>query len=254
MKIIETTDTRLRLQHRPVSNWMTGGCFLVFGLPFLIHGLLWESAFASLTCTRSLTNLINCELRQSTLLGRAQKLKLFDPHSTYIKTNRSGRSTTHQLIIVTPLREYHLLSRLSYQENVKSASKIDDFITSSQSYLSLQQQQHNHLFFHNLFMLGLVVTGAFYITSPVSNCTFYKSINKVVIERLGIRGKKVIEHPLEDIQRFDIQDKQLKSSKLYRAVIVLKSDKKIPINPEYTDEQCIRSVVSMIRLFLQSSK
>ena len=87
---------------------------------------------------------------------------------------------------------------------------------------------------------------------PVTTCTFYKSINKVFIERKSLRGNQVIEHPLENILRFDIQEKQFRYSKLYRAVIVLKFFKEIPINPQYTDERSIRYAVSRIQSFLKS--
>lgn len=92
---------------------------------------------------------------------------------------------------------------------------------------------------------------AYFPTSPVTTCTFYKSLEQVFIERKSLRGNKIIEHRLENILRFDIQEKQYKYSKLYRAVIVLKSFKQIPINPQYTDEKSIRYVVYRIHLFLK---
>ncbi|MCW5315305.1 hypothetical protein GTQ43_16240 [Nostoc sp. KVJ3] len=100
-------------------------------------------------------------------------------------------------------------------------------------------------------MLIIMAIAAFFGTSPVTICTFYKSIDKVLIERKSLRDNQVIEYPLENILRFDIQEKQYKSSKLYRAVIVLKSFKEIPINPQYTDERSIRYVVSRIHSFLR---
>ncbi|MBC1221911.1 hypothetical protein GNF10_20240 [Nostoc sp. UCD121] len=100
-------------------------------------------------------------------------------------------------------------------------------------------------------MLIIMALAAFFATSPVTTCTFYKSIDKVFIERKSLRGNQVIEHPLENILCFDIQEKQYKYSKLYRAVIVLKSFKEIPINPQYTDERSVRYAVSRILSFLK---
>ncbi|QLE52348.1 hypothetical protein FD724_15660 [Nostoc sp. C057] len=100
-------------------------------------------------------------------------------------------------------------------------------------------------------MLIIMAVAAFFATSPVTTCTFYKSIDKVFIERKSLRGNQVIEHPLENILRFDIQEKQYKYSKLYRSVIVLKSFKEIPINPQYTDERSVRYTVSRILSFLK---
>ncbi|MEH2277567.1 MAG: hypothetical protein V7K40_22950 [Nostoc sp.] len=112
-----------------------------------------------------------------------------------------------------------------YQENQEVVFKINDFINSGQTSLLVQQNQRNYLFFLNLFTLIIMMSATFFVTSPVTICTFYKSINKVFIERKSLRGNQIIEHPLEYILRFDIQEKQYKYSKLYRAVIVLKSFK-----------------------------
>ncbi|QLE44883.1 hypothetical protein FD723_23600 [Nostoc sp. C052] len=93
---------------------------------------------------------------------------------------------------------------------------------------------------------------AYFATSPATTCTFYKSIDKVFIERKSLRGNQIIEHPLESILRFDIQEQQYKYSKVYRAVIMLKSGEEIPINPQYTDEKSIRYAVSRILSFLKN--
>ncbi|MBN3945896.1 MAG: hypothetical protein HWQ38_05170 [Nostoc sp. NMS7] len=100
-------------------------------------------------------------------------------------------------------------------------------------------------------MLIIMAIAAFFGTSPVTICTFYKSIDKVFIERKSLRDKQIIEHPLENILRFDMQEKQYKYSKLYRVVIVLKSFKEIPINPQYSDEKSIRYAIFRIHSFLK---
>ncbi|WP_339376346.1 hypothetical protein [Calothrix sp. NIES-2098] len=180
-----------------------------------------------------------------------EKLKIFDPQEAYIKTHSGSKGgSTYEIIIVTPFGDYALLSHLSYQKNQESAFEINNFINSTQTYLSLYQNQRNYVFFFSLFMLITTAIGAFVVTTPVTNCIFYKSLNKVFIERKGLRSHEIIEYPLESILRFDIQDKQFKYSKLYRAVIVLQFYKEIPINLEYTDEKSVQYAVSRIRYFL----
>ncbi|MEH1934737.1 MAG: hypothetical protein V7L14_13800 [Nostoc sp.] len=183
---------------------------------------------------------------------------MFDLQEAYILTKTGSKgSKTYQVMIVTPFGDFALLSHVSYQENQEIAFKINDFINSGQTSLLVQQNQRNYLFFLSLFILIIMVMptavnyAAFFATSPVTICTFYKSLDKVFIERKSLRGNQVIEHPLENILRFDIQEKQYKYSKLYRAVIVLKSFQEIPINPQYTDEKSIRYAVSRIHLFLK---
>ncbi|MBE9198990.1 hypothetical protein IQ233_07670 [Nodularia sp. LEGE 06071] len=98
-------------------------------------------------------------------------------------------------------------------------------------------------------LIGMAI-GAFELTAPVSNCIFYKSLNQVFIERKSLRVQKIIEEPLEKILRLEIQDKQFKYGRQYRAVIVLQSYEEIPINPEYTDEKNVYSTVARIKSFL----
>lgn len=253
MKIVEETRTRLQLKHRPLTYWFSGWCIFTICLSFLIYCLFFESASVSLNCTRPSPNQINCDLRRFNLLGSMKKLKMFDLQEAYILTKTGSKgSKTYQVMIVTPFGDFALLSNVSYQENQEVAFQINDFINSGQTSLLVQQNQRNYLFFLNLFTLIIMAIAAYFATSPVTICTFYKSINKVFIERKSLRGNQVIEHPLKNILRFDIQEKQFKHSKLYRAVIVLKSFKEIPINPQYTDESSIRYVIFKINSFLRT--
>ncbi len=261
MKIVEETRTRLVLKHRPLRYWFVGWCIFTICLSFLIYCTVFDSASASLSCDRvaspsenhSSPNQINCELRRSSLLGSMEKLKIFDPQEAYIltKSGRRGRKT-YQVIIVTPFKDLALLSHVSYQENQELVFKTNNFINSRQPSLLVQQSQRNYLFFLSLFILIVMAIAAFFATSPVTTCTFYKSLNKVLIERKSLRGNQIIEQPLETILNFDIQEKQFQFSKLYCIVIVLKSDKKIQINPQYTNEKSIRYVVSRIHSFLKT--
>ena len=252
MKIVEETRTRLQLKHRPLRYWFSGWCIFIICLSFLIYCLVFDSASVSLNCTRPSPNQINCELKRFNLLGSMEKLKMFDLQEAYILTKTGSKgSKTYQVMIMTPFEDFALLSHVSYQENQEVVFKINDFINSGQTSLLVQQNQRNDLFFLNLFTLIIMAIAAFFATSPVTICTFYKSIDKVFIERKSLRGNQIIEHPLEYILRFDIQEKQYKYSKLYRAVIVLKSFKEIPINPQYTDEKSIKYAVSRIYSFMK---
>ncbi|WP_230968275.1 hypothetical protein [Nostoc sp. WHI] len=252
MKIVEETRTRLQLKHRPLSYWFSGWCIFTICLSFLIYCLVFDSASVKISCDRILPSQVNCELKRFNLLGSMDKLKMFDPQEVYIMTKSGSKGgKTYQVIIVTPFRDFALLSHISYQENQEVALKINDFINSGQTSLLVQQNQRNYLFFLSLFILIIMAITVYFATSPVTTCTFYKSLNQVFIERKSLRGNKIIEHPLENILRFDIQEKQFKYSKLYRVVIVLKSGQEIPINPQYTGEKRIRDAVSRIHLFLK---
>ncbi|WP_199338465.1 hypothetical protein [Nostoc sp. FACHB-133] len=252
MKIVEETRTRLQLKHRPLRYWVIGWCIFTVCLSFLIYCLFFESASISLNCDRLSSSKINCELRRFNLLGKMEKLRMFDPSEAYILTKTGSKgSKSYQVIIVTPFKDFLLLSHLSYEQNQEFTLKTNGFINSSKTSLLVQQNQRNYLFFLSLSILIIMAIAAFFATSPVTTCTFYKSIDKVFVERKSLRGNQVIEYPLENILCFDIQEKQYKYSKLYRAVIVLKSCKEIPINPQYTDERSVRYTVSRILSFLK---
>lgn len=250
MEIVEETRTRLRLKHRPIRVWLFGGSFFIGCLVFLIYFLWFDFAAASLTCQRPSYNQINCELSRSSLLGRREKLKIFDIQNAYVKTTRGSRSKSYRVMIVTSLGEREMISNQSYGENQRVVQEINNFLNSAQGSLLVQQNQRNFLFFLSLFLLIMTADGIWLATKPVSNCIFYKSLNQVFIERKSLRGQQVIEEPLANILRVDIRDRQFKNGKLYRAVIVLKSLDEIPINPEYTDEKSVRYAVARINSFL----
>ncbi|MBD2385151.1 hypothetical protein [Cylindrospermum sp. FACHB-282] len=251
MKIVEETHTRLVIQQKPISNWITGGLIFTAGLSFLIYCILFDFASARLTCTRSLPKEINCELKRFSLLGKKDQLKIFDPQQAQIITTRGSRGgETHQVVVTSSFGYIVLLPHASYQANQSAASEINNFINSEQTSLLVLQNQREYLSYLSLLFLFVIAIGAFLCTSPVSTCTFYKSLNQVFIERKGLRGEAIIKYSLLSILDFEIQDKQFKYKKLYRAVILLKFGTEIPINVEYTDENSVRYVVLRIRQFL----
>ncbi|MEH1778068.1 MAG: hypothetical protein V7L26_02750 [Nostoc sp.] len=253
MKIVAETHTKLQLKHRPFSYWLSGWSIFIIFLSFFIYCLVFDSASFSLSCIRPSSNQINCELKRFNLLGSMEKLKIFDLQEAYILTKTGSKgSKSYQVIIVTPFGDFALLSHISYQEDEEVVLKINNFINSGQVSLLVQQNQRNYLFFSSLFILFVMAIAAYFATSPATSCTFYKSIDKVFIERKSLRGNQIIEHPLGSILRFDIQEQQYKYSKVYRAVIMLKSGEEIPINPQYTDEKSIRYAVSRILSFLRN--
>lgn len=252
MKIVEETRTRLQLKHRPLREWFTGWCIFTVCFGFLIYCLFFESASVQITCDRLSPNQMNCELRRFNLLGSMEKLKMFDLQEAYILTKTGSKGgKTYQVMIVTPFGNFPLLSHVKYEENQEIIFKINNFINSGQTSLLVQQNQRHYLLILILFILIMMAIAAYFATSPVTTCTFYKSIDKVFIERKSPRINQIIEHPLENIMSFNIQEKQFKYSKLYRAVIVVKYFKEIPINPQYTDERSIRYAVSRIHSFLK---
>lgn len=255
MKIVEETPTRLVIQQKPIAKWLSGGCVFIAGLSLLIYCIFFNFASVSLTCTRTSPNKINCELKRFSLLGklgRIDKLKIFDLQQAQIITKSGSKGgKSYQVVITTPFGEFALLPYASYQANQNAAAEINNFIYSDKTSLFLRQNQREYLFYFSLCMLILMAFGASLLSSPVSTCTFYKSLNQVFIERKGLLGEKIIKYSLLSILNFEIQEEQFKYKKLYRAVILLKFGQDIPINLEYTDENTVQYTVLRIRQFLQ---
>ncbi|MGM3306131.1 hypothetical protein ACSQ6I_09140 [Anabaena sp. WFMT] len=251
MKVVEETHTRLVVKHQPIVNWLWGSILFIGGLSFWIYFIFFDFASLRFTCTRSAPPEINCELKRFTLLGSMQKVKIFDPQQAYIKTILGSKgSKSYQTIVVSRFGEFSLLPNISYEDNEEFIIKVNSFINSGESFFIVTQNRRIYLFYISLLAFVLSGVGAFLATSPLSICTFYKSINKVFVERKGLRGNITIEYPLEEIVRLYIQDQQAKYYRIYQAVIFLKDGKKIPINPQYTDQQSVQHVVMRIRQFL----
>ncbi|MBD2693557.1 hypothetical protein [Anabaena catenula] len=251
MKVVEETRTRLVIKHRPIADWLWGSVLFIGGLSFWIYFIVFDFASLHLTCTRFSPPEINCELRRFKILRSMEKINIYNPQQAYIQEKIGSKgSKSYQVIIVSNLKHFPLLSHISYQDNQAFMIKFNSFINSSDSFLILRQNQRDHLVFVSLFMLFIAGIGAYSAMSSATNCTFYKSINKFYIERKSLHSKEIIEYPLEEIVRFHIHDKQDRYSKVYQAVISLKDGKEIPINPQYTDEQSVRYVVMKIRQFL----
>jgi hypothetical protein len=222
----------------------------------LLYAGVFSSASASLTCHRPSSTQINCELKRYNLLGFSQTLKVFDPYGAEVITHSGGRGgRTYQVMISTPYHPIPLMaqSTSNQQDNQNATNQINQFVTSGQSSLSVQQEARGNQFLFSLFALVTAGIGVFEGASPITTCTFYKQVmNKVAIARRGLRGNLNIEYPLSKIQRVEMQERKQRGGTVYRAVLVLETQERIPIHQEYTSEQKVRSVVYSINRFLES--
>ena len=85
MKVVEETQTRLVIKHKPIANWLSGSLLFIAGLSFWIYFIAFDFTSLRLTCNRSAPPEINCELKRFTFLGSMEKLKIFDPQQAYIQ-------------------------------------------------------------------------------------------------------------------------------------------------------------------------
>ncbi|MDM9382321.1 hypothetical protein QUB80_16575 [Chlorogloeopsis sp. ULAP01] len=240
------------MKHLPIGHWWQGGLILTLGLVGIVIGTFYTPISASLKCDRLSPSQINCELRRFYVLRGVEKLRIYDPQqANVITTAGSRRGRTYKIVIVNEIKEFEFLpSSSSYKNNQEVASQINNFIYSQQQSLFLSQHQwHDYSFFVVIiiFFLGF---GIFLVTTPIVDCTFYKSLNKVIIERKGLRTRQLIEYPLINISRIDIQEKKVRYGKIYRPILVLISLEQIPIHEDYTNEKNTQNSINSICNFL----
>ncbi len=255
MKILELSPTRLKLKHRPIRNWYVGVLVGLMGFVTFGYSTLFATASARLNCDRPTPNLtpINCTLRRTTLVGTAQTLRLFDPYAAQVVTHQGSRgSRSYTVVVSTPTVHVSLMSQGSgsYRSNQAIAQHIQTFLASRQRSLAVHQAAYDFLLLLGVAGLGIGGMGIFWATSPVTTCTFYKAIHKVVIERRGLRGLQVIERPLDQISQVEIEDRRERSGKVHRIVLILKSQERLPANREYTDLRSVQAAIYSIKTFL----
>lgn len=255
MKVLASTHTRLTLEHRPFKPWVAGAFYIALGLGCTMY-TAFSSAAAQLTCDRPAPHQIHCELKRTNLLGATtEKLNLSNPYNAYLGRKMTSKGgTSYQVIVSTFGEDVPLL----YQGNgnaytqEKIVSQIKDFLANGQSALVVQQDVRFGYALLSLLGLAATAAGTYLAMTPITTCTFYRHVmNKVVIERKGWRGNLMLEYPIDQIQRVEIEAGQERYGKAYRAVLVLKNQQRLPVNWEFTDEPSVRSAMLSINLFLE---
>jgi hypothetical protein len=252
MRIVAQTSSKLAMKHLPIAHWWQGGLLLTLGFVGIIYGIFYTPVSASLKCDRPSPSQINCELRRFYVLRNMEKLRIFDPQQANVITTTGSKGyKKHKVVIVGAIKEFEFLpSSSSYRNNQQVASQINNFIYSQQQSLFLSQHQWYDYSFFVFMIIALVGFGIFLVTTPIVDCTFYKSLNQVIIERKGLRTRQIIEYPLVNISRIDIQEKRVRYGKVYRPVLILISLEQVPIHKDYTNEKNSQNSIYSIRSFL----
>lgn len=250
MKVLAETQTILKLQYKPSEKWFLGSLGFIVCLFLLIASVLAQSATTNLVCQRVLSGEINCNLQSSTLSGGKVTQRIINLSRAYVKITRGRRNFSYQLIIETPVQKYYMISGLTEEYNQGVAQEINSFVGSEQEYLLLKQDYRVTILFLTLVISIFTCYSFFRMTEPMSTVTYDKSLNQLFIKRQGLLMSQVITQPLENIVLVDIQGHKFEADMVYRPVIVLKSQKKIPVNLEYTSLSDAKNVVLKINSFL----
>lgn len=258
MRIVELTPTRLTLKHQPIGAWLSGAVLFIGGSVLLGHSVLFTTSLARMSCQRSPARVVQCELRQTNLVGFTRTLQLTNPYSVEMATRLGSRGSRHyEIWISSSSGRVSFLNQSGggHNENRRIVNALQEFFVSDRPEITVQMNLRQLRLLMGLLGLSVLAIGIFLGISPITLCTFYKQVlHKVRIERWGLRGSLVIEHPIEKIARIEIEEKTHRMGKIYRPVLVLTSQARIPITPEFTREHLVRSVVFNIEQFLKQSQ
>jgi hypothetical protein len=257
MKVSEQTPHRLKLQHVPLMQWLSGGILICFCLGSLFYLVTLKPVSVSLRCQRSLPSQTSCELRQHTLIGNMYTRKIYDLQSASVieRSGRKGRRYYH-IELFNGIDRIPFLKDSDHNSTNQYATvdRINQFIQAgrtTQSTLQLRQSGRTNAILSG--MLGLVGLGfgTSMTLAPATTCTFYKRLNKVVIQRNRWHGEaQTIERPLNQVLTVDIEEKRNKYNNGYRPVLVLVSER-IPLTQDFTQEKPVRKAIFSIQAFLQ---
>ncbi|MBD2385921.1 hypothetical protein [Cylindrospermum sp. FACHB-282] len=118
----------------------------------------------------------------------------------------------------------------------------------------LSQQRWDTNLIYGVFLIFLMALAISELSTPAVTCNFYKNINQVVIEYKGLRTSKVIEYSFADILRADIEEYQERWGTVGRPILILKSQKTIPIHKDYINAQDVRHDIYTINNFIEAYK
>ncbi len=258
MKILEQTEQRLTLQHRPIKSWLLGVLLtLMGGVPGISMTLLF-TAHARLTCERSPQQLPRCWLRRSNLIGFGKTEAIGEIVAVNQVSHRGSRgSATYTVYLSTRDRGYlPLLPQGSgrYNESRKVTEQVANFIASDRRRLTVQQNARLERLFLALMGGGLGVAGLFLAAAPVTVCVIDKGQpQRIRLIARGVRNARTSEYALQTIKHLDMQEQRTRHGKTYRAILVLQGGAHIPIHQEYVGQAEVKRAIAQIEAFITPS-
>jgi hypothetical protein len=256
MKVIETTPTRLKLQHFPIRQWWNGGVAIAFSLGLLTYLIGFKPIVAKLTCDRPTPTQTNCDLKHHSLLRQINHFRIFDPQRTEIITRTGSKgSRSYEIRMISTLSDQPFMPEGSgsLSENQEIAAKIDGYIKNPQTRSLWVHQQDQLAFLFILGALGVLASGVSMTLTPTMTCNFYKRMDKLIIERKRWNhSKTIVEERLHNILTAELEERQAKYTKVYRVMLVMASADRLPLHSDFTSEPNARKALYSIQKFLQT--
>jgi hypothetical protein len=275
----EQTLTKLILKISPTLSQLIGIFFIGLASFFLIFSW-WLTPLVQLNCSRSISeqHFINithnlphpvCELVEFNWFGY-EKFKKIIAELQGVKlesktdTDQEGKVFYKYQVILKnhtddiPFRTVNY-SKYESEKYQSVISTIESFLADSlQTSLVFQENDRDAGYAGVGISLFLGVLSLLIITSASSiTCSFDKEANLMTLTRsrwLGIFGKLVIQHKLDELVDVKVESTDGEESTVYRVVFVLKSGEIFPLTHVYSSGSASKyQIAKMIKNFLKPS-
>ncbi len=260
MNILLHTPTQLVFRHRPLTLWLAGSFFTIIGVVIII--LL--SKASTFTCERAQPNQGRCELKHSNfVMSKIFIISINDLKGAEVVMAHTRQMDSffilrphYRVILLTPTEKIPLTlyGTTNHETQDAIAAEINAYIKNPDETSLLIKRDNRWL----IYILGgiFIVVGVFAELSKIITVTFDKVVGELKIERQGLLGSQVIEHPLEDIIGVKLNTSSYFNSKtiLHQVVLELRTDENILLTSNSSMGKARKQrMVDEIRHFLTHS-
>lgn len=249
MKILEQTPTRLTIQHKPIEAWIVGTLIGGIGASLGINGLVGQPVITHLHCDRHATNVVVCQQQRSTLLGIKSQQVLSGVRSAQSVEHRAKGSPSYYVAIANDVEQVEVTNSRHQTETI---SQIEAFLNNDKTPFfrirySRFEDTYGFLLGGTLFFLA----GLWFLTMSITQCIFYKTLQKIVIQQTGLLGKREVEYSLFSFHHAAIEEERTKNGKVYYLVLWLKDGKKVKLTRDTIKKrQSLEIILAEIQSFL----
>lgn len=249
MKILEHTPTRLAIQHKPIGAWILGIVMGGMGFAFIVGALGWHPVVTQLRCDRRPNNFVVCQQQRSTVLGIKSQQTVVDVQSAQVLERRNRNSRSYYIAIANTFEQVEVTNS---RNNTATISQIQAFLNNTESTLRIRYSRFDEAY--PLLFAGIVfsLAGVWFLTLSITTCTFYKSLQKIVIQQTGLLGKREVEYLFPAFQYAAIEEEKTKNGKVYRLVLWFKDSRKVPLTRDkIANRRSVETVLTEIQAFLK---
>ncbi|MDX2216164.1 MAG: tetratricopeptide repeat protein [Oculatellaceae cyanobacterium bins.114] len=255
MKILEQTPDRLVLRHRPLGWWIAGGIFALVGLLITLSG-----EQSTLRCDRIQPTQGTCQLSHKRLLSFSSRTLPLEVIEGATVNVTSIQKTDHYTVILQTQTETIGWGELSTDRPSTEAiaAQINAFLNNPNE-TTLLVQQDGRLNLLPGGSLVVVIGVSLIIFATTSKCVFDKPKGSVWIHHQRLFHTQTVTCPLDEIERARLSKSTSRSKGKTvhesRIVLVLKSDKLLPLTSSYmANHKSQQHLLEQILVFLASAQ